>query len=454
MGLFFKKFLLILTLCCASFFLLDNERVLAESQPNNASEYQFLIKTYQECVSLENEIFRKLTFKLYKKQLVRQGIAPKISLEDNLGRKWIFKPLLEGMPDKPIVVYRILKLFGINCPEIHPITLNINGKDVYGGIQRFIPNKGNLAGYRNERLSSRSINYLMDTHVFFWLLGDYDAHASNFIVLSITSRKEIGDIVRVDNDSAFHFNGRDNLNLINGYKRDWVRTYYCTLWEATRFKKVSLDIKANYAFVKFVENFPDYFICRLMQPLIIQNQDELANPDFSNLNLGENDLIKTVILRKKHLSSDFLDFYKYLVGKKKKVAISEKDTDYKKNITRVCSSLINRINTLKKEQASLSNKLIADKQLQINAIFSLEGFKILSDIYKTYWGDNGKGLTNKCTEALAQLSQLQIFAVNKYEKAALKIYMDEVRKIRRVGGTPSVNYNFINSIVNPAEADI
>ncbi len=452
MAFFFKKSLLILALCFTSFFLLDDERALSEPGQSYASEYQQLIEIYQGCLSLENEVFKKLTFKLHRAQLIKRGIRPKLTLEDNLGREWIFKFSLNGIPDKPVIAYRISKLFGIECPEIHPITLNINGKDVYGSIQRLVPNKGTLVNCPVARLSLRSINYLMDTHVLFWLLGDYDAHASNFIILYFTDGKKLGGIMRVDNDMAFNFSRQDDLNLINGYNNSWVDTYYYVFWKDYISKKAGFDIKTNYAFVKFVENFPDWFMRKLMQPLVTKDPEELAGPDFSKLNLVENNLLEAVISRKKQLSGDFSDFYRDLADKRREKPLSAKDIDYKSNIAGVCDYLRNKIDALRKEERYLSNKSVAGRQTVINAVFSLEGFKILSDIYKIYWIGKSTDLPVKCDEALKKLYQLKISAENKYELSALKLYIVEAQKIRE-GGAPSVSYNFINSIVNPALLD-
>lgn len=437
-----KKIFLILI--CAVFFLLAPRYSISKSEQDYAGGYKQLIRVFEEWLYWENKIVKQLTFKLSPVQAIKSGSCLKFMLVDNLGREWIFKSSFHRKSNSSIVVSRFFQLLGLECPVVHPISLNINGKNVYGGIQRFIPNKGTLSNFSPGQLSSNSLDYLMKTHVLYWLLDNYDANPSNFIVLSVNDSGEAEDIVRVDNEIAFIFLDRSKLGNVH---KKMSGSYYHFFWEAYALNKIDLNLEANYAFVKFVESFPDWLIAKLIQPLITQDAEELANPDFTDLSIKEDYLLETIILRKNNLSKDFAEFYQDLAAKRGSTLILPKEPPYEKFIAQIRERLLNRIKELKKEISSIKKKNTPAYTSEIKAVFSFEGFKLLDNIYMIYWGKNGKDLAAKCNYALKRFSQLELAAVNKYEKRALELYRQEVEKISQ-GLKPSFAYSNINKLVD------
>ena len=50
------------------------------------NEYEKLIKLYTKYLQTEEDVFKKLTFKLSQEQLLKKGSNLKFTLEDNLGK--------------------------------------------------------------------------------------------------------------------------------------------------------------------------------------------------------------------------------------------------------------------------------------------------------------------------------------------------------------------------------
>lgn len=441
---FLKKLLLILTLCFIAFFITVPEAALSKSGQGDTGGYKQLIRVFEKYLYLENKAVKQLTFKLSPVQSIKTGACLKFILLDDLGREWIFKPFFHGNSRSSIIVSRLFKLFGLESPVVHPIALNINGKSVYGGIQRFIPNTGTLSNFPPERLSSSGCNYLIKTHIFYWLFDNYDANPSNFIILSLNDDGKAENIARIDNEIAFIFLDRDKLRDVH---KKMAGTYYYSLWEAYTLKKIDLDLREAYVFAGFVEEFPDWFIAELIKPLIIKGSDELANAAFYDRSIDKSCLLETLILRKRNLSNDLAEFYRDLAAKRGDSLALSKEVPYQKFIEQSRADLVNRINQLKREISSIKKKDMPAKASEFKAVFSFEGYKLLDRVYMNYWAKKSKDLAAECDYALRQFSQLESSAANKCEKRALKLYRQEVEKISQ-GAKPSFSYRNINKLVD------
>ncbi len=427
-----------------AFFLAVPEAALSKSGPDHTGEYNRLIRVFEQWLYLENKTIKQLTFRLSPVQSIKTGACLKFMLLDDLGREWIFKPFLHYKSNSSIIVSRLFKLFGIESPVVHFVSLNINGKNVYGGIQRFIPNTGTLSNFTPERISSNGCDYLIKTHIFYWLFDNYDANPTNFIILSLDDDGKAENIARVDNEIAFIFKDRDKLRDTH---KKIAGTYYNRIWEAYTLKKIDLDLRGNYAFVKFVENFPDWFIAKIIQPLIIKDYDKLTNTDFYGTNIDKNRLLETIILRKKNLSDDFAEFYRDLAAQRADALILPKEAPYQKFIARIREDLLKLTTELKREISGIKKKGMPVKALEIKAVFSFEGYKLLDGVYMSYWVKKEKDLSAECDYALRQFARLKAVTVNKCEKKALELYSQEVEKIFH-GAKPSFSYSDISQLVN------
>ncbi len=446
MLLWLKTKLFVAIIVISAFSLLIAQSIFSYETETNNNAYAQLIQVYKECLKLENETFKMLTFKFSSIQLAKRGYRPNLTMEDNLGKKWIFKALEERNPyyTKGVidtVVYRVYKLFGIETPEIHPISLNINGKDIYGSIQRYISNKGIMCGHDISNLSQDCFNYSIKAHVLYWLLANYDAHLGNFLVQSIDKKGNPKKIIRVDNDNAFWFLGQDKLEY--DYIIPWHTKvsdfYYYRFWKAYISKNISLDLENNYSFIKFVSCFPDRFFEYLTLPAKIYNFGELTDSEFIKLRKKYSDFLEPIILRKRNLTKDFEEFYRDLAKQRGESLNFKKNIKY--NANSILKGLTKAIKKRKKEKLALKKAPIYPQE--INAVFSFEGFLNLKKVYMLYWSKNyeRKDLTSLCNEVLETLSGLMASgSTNEYEKKALGIYIKETKKIRS-GYAPSFPYN-------------
>ncbi len=414
-------------------------------------EYGNLIQLYTKCLQTEEDIFKKLTFKLSQQQLLKKGSNLKITLEDNLGKKWIFKP--HG-GEKSAVVYRLYKLFGIETPEAHYINFTLNGKRIAGSIQKYIVSKGGLEHYPLQRLSIKSLNYLLKSHAIDWLIKNLDDHALNYLVLSLDKNGDVKDLIRIDNDSAF----TENCNLDytcmlcissqqdNRYMSEKNSSYFYRICEAYKSKNIDLPLEDNYIFIKFVANFPEGFLEHLILPVKTSGFEEILNPNFETEKKRFADFLAPIFSRKRNLLLDFRKFYSDLVCCRNEILIfHENKHSERKIIAQISQNLVEYINELNKEKLKLKNSL--HKPTEIEAIVSLEGFEVLKSIYFLYWFGKKEELALQCNEALDKLIQLDLTAINRNEKIALKYYIQEVRKIYSGKGA-SFAYDEINRVVD------
>lgn len=401
---------------------------------NVTEEYEKLIKTYENFIELEIDVFKDLTFTLSDSQ-IKTGTVLKLMLEDQLGRKWIFK-FGDSGPKGPVEIYRLFKLFGLDAPEIHYKTLNINGKMMQGSIQKFIENQGTLKGVKPDELPQNCLDYLSKAYVFNWLVANHKSHEEQFIV---AGNDKIKEILRVDN-SIEPILGEDELKYdyfpVSSVKPPASLMYYYGFWKDYMSNKISLPLEEAYEFIIFISDFPDEFFKQLFSSM----------PDFNNK-------INLIIRRKHNLPNDFSKFYNDLLIKRGGSVRFSKKANYKNISDEICRKLELEIEKLKNEKLKLKGLL--KKQQEIKAVVSYDAYKQALIIYKTNWlklKETGKSLVELCDDALKKLEILESSETNKYEKEAVKHYIEEVKKIK-ITGKPSWYYTEINELVdvNPKE---
>ncbi len=424
-----------------SFSLLLVQKSTLYKIKTKENSYTQLIEAYKEWLSLGKKMSTLLSFKLSSEQPAKEGQRAKLILEDNIGRKWLFKPdYIEGEKilnpvvrgKNAVAVYRIYKLFNIQTPRIIFLTVNINGKRMSGSIQQFIATISTLSEYPPSQISPCALDYILKTNVLDWLLANHNSSPLHFLVLSTDNYGKPNELTRVDNEAAFMLLGKDKL------QSDWVAPwdkkptlYYHWLWKDYILNKIKLNLAENISFVKFVSEFPDTFFKGIIQP-------EFENSGQKHSNL------EYLLSRKLNLVKDIKEFYSALAKERNEPLIFHEDTDYQKIAAAITENLAREIKKLKEEILILQKSPTYPSK--IDAIFSFGGFQWLSKVYDAYWEGEKKNLIPVCDTALKKLSLLITYAENKYEKMALRIYTQEIKKIYS-GEPPSFHRDEINKVI-------
>lgn len=435
LGLIIKFSLPIVILFSLLFF---PQELSAYKNEDDGISYENLIQLYTEWLDLERHVFKKLSFRLSSSQIIKEGYNIKFILEDNLGKKWIFKPnyFVKEHHSYPLtiksslLVYRFYKLFGVKTPQIHYISLYINDKKISGTLQEFIPSKGDLSSFTTNKLTSFSRDYLLKSHAIDWLLANYEADARHFLVLSLNKQGLPKEIMRIDNENAFLLLNKDILRY------DWWKTgdtwytnrYYYVFYRDYVLKNIRFDISKSYSFVKFIYDFPDYFIEKLI--LFIREDNLSQLPQISDIpsSFSSKILVKSITARKHCLLEDFKKFYLDLAQARKESVIFCEDADIKEIIVSIIKDISSEIRKLKEEDFKLAKS--TSYPAKMNLVFSLEGLIYLQKLYAVCRYGNKKDLIPECELTFKKLTLLRDSTKNKNERKAIEKYLHEVKRIR------------------------
>lgn len=435
------------------FSLLIPQKIFAFKKKNIKTTYAQLIQTYKKYLKLENEVFEMLSFKYSLSQPIKDGTRLKFTLEDNLGKKWIFKPdyLKKQGPKRSqgiaaAIVYQVYKLFGVNTPRTHFTTLNINDKKISGSMQEYVKNKGTLLNCPPSQVSPEILNYLLQSQVLDWLLANHDTNRKHFLITSLNFQNKPKKVIRIDNDAALFLLDNDELRY------DWKShhftkissNYYFRIWQSYLLNQIDLNISKNLIFINFITNFPNDFFISLILPIKIHNFKKIPQSELKIALKNHTLFLETLLLRKNNLTKDFENFYQNLAEKKRMPFNPHKDISTSKLISSTVKLLTKEIKNLKKTKSQLETT--SKYSSHLNMLFSFEGFSEIRKVYYTYWKEEKNNLTTVCNNALEELYSLKKSSKNKYEKEALDIYIKDIINIR--SGEPAIfRFDEINKII-------
>jgi hypothetical protein len=410
----------------AAFISFSLQAVAKPPKSTEDGPYHKLIQLYSECMQLEDALFSRLSFELSSEQLIKTGSHLKLTLLDNFGKPWIFKPAYSGSfnESRETAGYRIYKLFGLDSPETHVITLTLNGKIEKGTIQRYVEHQPGLSGFmeygidglqpENEitnhklKLAPEAISYLLKAQTLDWLLKSYDARFDNFIILS---REDgiVNSLCRIDLEALLD-GGDGDYNydyMIYESRKPWFKKEKISyFWISQEYKSGNIDIdwKANLPFVEFVADMPDDFLKLQALP---------------------------VIQIKKNLVSDFGKFYQSLTGEPGSGGwyfSGGRDAE----ISKVCDILSRRLEELKAEKNKSKDLIV--QPTKIEARVCVEGYRIINQflLYREYSSKSNRWKA-EFDRTWRSLSKLEEESSSQREKEALRYYKQQMRIMRIVG---------------------
>ncbi|MCK5534902.1 tetratricopeptide repeat protein, partial [bacterium] len=170
-------------------------------EKDEKDEIKKIIYFYKRIRMINSQILNKMNFKLAKNQPYLQGEIEKYLLEDNMGNRWMFETYPSyalNVAQVQEAIYYFALICGIDLPQLHCLSLPINGKLMFGSIQRFLPDMSSFCDMPTKKLGTHQVNYIQKQHIFDWFILNHDSTKDNFLI-----SKE-AKIVGIDKDSAFN----------------------------------------------------------------------------------------------------------------------------------------------------------------------------------------------------------------------------------------------------------
>ena len=404
------------------------------------ARYRRLIRLYTEYFRLEDEDFAALRFTLAPKQLVLGGSNLKLTLVDDRGRPWMFKPArAENIKAfRETASYRIFTLFGVDTPETHVAHLTLNGHPVSGSLQRYVQT---VSGPKQKvttpvldlgALAPPGIAYMLKAQVLDWLLQSRDATLSQFIDVSCDAGGKIDGVNRIDHEDKLltdGFNRMDPEHMICLDTRLWGKpeaNAYYKFAAAARSGAFAVGWHSNLPFVAFVQELPDDFFIRLILPTRTGSFDVPDHPAaYEKLKKKQAGFLETFVSLKNNLKENFGKFYDAQeTGRNETGAIASGD-GVPAQIASVCASLEKRISALKKGRKSRT--AAAAGQSDIKARVSFEGFMVA----RAFLADNKsdqQAFERGYPAVIERLEALEAQATEELEKEALRYYRSLLQK--------------------------
>lgn len=332
---------LTLLLVCLNVFILQT----ASASPSKI-DYQTKFERFER---LQKDYMSRLRFRLSEKQL-KKSMAYKVVLLDQFDDSWLFKAGIASSMDGAISIYRLGEYLGVPTPEMHYLTLNLNGENVTGSVQRLLKTKADYIPL--NLLGPKSHQYMAQQHALSWLTTNHHVHPGQFIYPDIPE-DDIG-IQRIDNSVNWFLLGHDELNTFYtspmvahvadaGYFQFWndYLSYDVYLQglkkglisaegtvgikNAMENRKLNVDLQSLYSWILFFQKMPDDLFLNMFK------NNERNNFMFSGnnspnaawyqtaefmLTSEKKEFLPKLLKRKKQAHKDFKKFYQYLAKAK------------------------------------------------------------------------------------------------------------------------------------------
>ncbi len=374
-------------LCMVSFILPVNAKPVMKE----------IFQSFKESQKLDKKILKKLRFELSENQNLG-GSTQKYLLRSGNNDLWLFKVYPDSKNKRMKVsrcVYLLAQLSGVSTPEVYEINLPVNGKLYNGAIQKFISGGKELSGVKIDELSKTQIRNIQIHQIFDWWLFNKDSSAEHFIIEPKTK-----EIITIDKDLSLH-----NMRFVYPEKDFCNDTYYMNFWRMHVNSKINIDFKEVFNLIEHIQSIENNELRKILLPVL--DKDELMDKFF---------------LRKKNLRSHFEKFYRNLsmlrgeqffeMGKVDKKAYSESVLKKIKNIV------------LEKRQILGNLKGKKAKQNNIIAVSSKDAWGIINELNCFYKAE----YLFHIKKVIEKLQRLERGDVNGYEKLAINLYIEEVRR--------------------------
>lgn len=364
-----------------------------------------LVKQNQK---LDEEIIESTKFELSK----QKKSIHKIILKDESNHLWLFKNYNSSIPvNNSIAVYYLSCLFGIHVPPIYEINLPINGKMVYGSVQRFIDNTRKIKGVLPRELSKKQIELLQLHQILDYFACNPDAGSDNYLIklkevddFLLDIQKE--DIIAVDKDDSFY-------KILSSPYDIWDdnEPYYYRLWNAYIKKEVDIDFTGGIQLIGYI------------QSIGVKKIEQLLSPFFC----GRETFLNSVLSRTSKLKITFGRFYQKLANKRGQHFRYQVNIKEEEKYAQIVLKKIGKIVLKKKEWLKILQSRQNKKQKNIEVIFCPEVFnkaRSLEDVSRT-------DIAVKLNKLLNKVKTLRRNNLSVHEKFALSLYIYDIEDISR-----------------------
>lgn len=243
------------------------------------------------------------------------GHLPKQIMEDQFGRRWMFKTVPSGEEFRALgdkVGGDVLGAVGIRTPKVHLTEQSINGQVRFGTIQQMVEHSGEKLTADVTQLTQAQVDELTQSHVARWLISDHDGKVENFLV------HKSGAIETIDLGQMYRFFPSDSLDRL--YQPNAKKPIFNNLWEGYVEGKVKLDFQKGLDQVAKVEALSDDTFRDMLRPYAAaryQQGQPLAGYKTAD------EFVNAAVRRKQNLRTDMLGFYDSLAKERGLSGIEE-----------------------------------------------------------------------------------------------------------------------------------
>lgn len=432
---------------------------------------------FEKLESLQSDLMARRRFTLADKQLKR-SMTYKVLLKDQNGEEWLFKTGMGSSMDGAVSIYRVGLYLGIDSPEIHYATLNLNGEWLTGSLQRLVPTKSEYISLQN--LSPKAHQYMAQQHALSYLMTNHHVHPKQFIFPSDT--ENFTEILRIDNSINWFLLGHDTLTTDYnspmathiadaGYFHFWndylaYDIYLKGLEKGIAFtdnaevakrslirRKLTLDIQSLYSMALFYNQMPEDLFKKILQPNV-DNKFMYSSNNFASiawystaeymLQSHPKDFIPKMLKRKKQAPKEFKKFYEYIEATKEE-KIKLKD-DISKAFDENMAFLSKKIQNTELKLSQMS--VPGESQAQINPDISIKHYVSIVPLLALGGVPTPMERLRIINNVLTSLKKHHNDASTESEKNRMQYAIDNVEKLKTISEKEANRASMVKYIID------
>ncbi len=247
-------------------FLLSVKAFAATPEAAYRKSLQDIVRLNKECSKLDKAILAERHFTLADKQLPLtaqdEGRRLVLLLKDERGQTYLFKQSYSAKIEE--VAGFLFRLGGVILPANYTISLRLNGEEVPGSLQTFLPNEEILKETMLPSLPSRDIEYIQRQQVLDWLCSNFE--------VQFLRNKNTGTITGIDKDDAFWGVGlkEGRLSVKDMFGRGYGTRVYERFWQLVKEGVLRVDLGVFFGMIDFLQDIDDEIIIEQVRELLAE----------------------------------------------------------------------------------------------------------------------------------------------------------------------------------------